>query len=64
MDQISIELGTRIVQENHGAHMINIPNTAVRVLNIKAGDTMRWDITNGELKIKCMDKEMANEHTR
>lgn len=51
MEQISIDLGNRIVQENHGAHLVNIPNTGVRVLNIKAGDIMHWEIIDGELKI-------------
>lgn len=54
-----MELGTRIVQENHGAHLVNIPNIAVRVLGIKAGDRMRWNIIQGELKIERVEDTHA-----
>lgn len=56
MDQINIQLGDRIVQKNHGAHAVNIPFLAVRLLNIEAGDILRWTITNGELKIEQVVK--------
>ena len=52
MESLTIDAGNRIVQENHGAHLINIPNIATRVLGITAGDVMKWRIVNGELRIE------------
>ena len=60
MDTTCIDAGTRVVQENHGAHLINIPNTATRVLSIKAGDIMKWTIVNGDLRIERVSEE-SNE---
>lgn len=51
MESNTIELGDRKVQYNNGAHLLNIPNTAVRVLGISAGDMMRWQLVDGVLCI-------------
>ena len=34
--------------------ILNVPNAAVRVLNLKAGDVMRWTLVDGMLQIRCI----------
>jgi hypothetical protein len=60
MESNIIELGDRKVQYNNGAHILNIPNTAVRVLNIKAGEMMRWKLVDGILQITRVEGVDAN----
>jgi uncharacterized protein YijF (DUF1287 family) len=61
MELNNIELGDRKVQYNNGAHILNIPNTAVRVMNIKAGDVMRWELVDGILHIQRVEAVDTNE---
>jgi hypothetical protein len=63
MESNIIELGDRKVQYNNGAHLLNIPNTAVRVMNIKAGDVMRWKLVDGILQIQHAEVVNANDAT-
>jgi hypothetical protein len=60
MELNNIELGDRKVQYNNGAHILNIPNTAVRVMNIKAGDVMRWELVDGILHIQRVEAVDTN----
>lgn len=52
MENDIIELGDRKLQYNNGAHILNVPNTAVRVLHLKAGDEMRWSLSGRTLQIQ------------
>ena len=52
MEADIIELGDRKLQYNNGAHILNVPNTAVRVLHLKAGDEMRWSLSGHTLQIQ------------
>ena len=61
MESNIIEVGDRIVQYNNGAHILNIPNAAVRVLNIKAGDVMRWKIIDGVLQVQRAGDENVQD---
>ena len=58
METIIIDLGTRKVQDNNGARFINIPNIAVRLHNIHAGDVMRWELVDG---VMCVQKVKLDE---
>lgn len=52
MESNNIDIGTRKVQYNNGAHILNIPNMAVRLLNIKAGDRMQWTLVKDGLQVR------------
>ena len=52
METDIIELGDRKLQYNNGAHILNVPNTAVRVMHLKAGDEMRWSLSGHTLQIE------------
>jgi hypothetical protein len=55
MESNTIKLGDRKLQFNNGALFLNVPNTAVRVLNLKAQEVMRWSLVNGVLQIEKVD---------
>lgn len=64
MESNIIEFGDRKVQYNNGAHILNIPNAAVRVLNIRAGDVMRWKLIGGILQVERVEAVIANVQDR
>ena len=51
MEFNTINIGARKLQYNNGAHFINVPNMAVKLLNIRAGDVMQWDLIDGTLQL-------------
>ena len=64
MERNIIDMGTRKVQQNNGAHFLNIPNPAVRVLGIHRGDTMMWSLVDGVLQIQQIEEDIDHATTQ
>lgn len=60
MDQISIELGDRKLQLGSGAYILNVPIVAVRILQLEAGDIMKWHLVGDVLSIRRVAKDTQN----
>lgn len=55
MESNIIPLGTRKLQYNNGALNLNVPNTAVRILGLKAGGRMEWTLSENVLQLRQVE---------